>query len=484
MDALTLRIGEFEGPMDLLLHLIKEMKIDIYNIPMVELTHQYLSYIQSMQEMELEVASEYLLMAATLLEIKARMLLPKPKVEIDEVEVEEDPRDELVEKLMEYKQFQEGAKKLETRVFFTLTIAQATALSIWGAHQQLDFFQFLAIHLSFAFYVLSRTGWLSQGRLGIMVWFDLMQAFYTLPFKNFMASCIVFLHEEESSEKTNDSYSKNFQHFVILIGSLLASGVLVYFVWTQLSQVSGNFANLFIQLSAFSQTFFDSLFSKIDIATILAQLFLAIPVSLYLYGLIVGSLLSERTSTFNYQVFQEKVQPLRAIPNFAAYIVIGSLLVTYILFFTTGLSELGNLLSAGTVTEAISPQSASSIAVTGFWQLVRVSLLNFAVLGAFYLISKKPLWDQIGTRLATTLLFIFATLLTLLAGWKLFGVYIYLYGPTPLRLLSGWFVLVLLVWCLLILIRLYKPIQAIRIGILYAMISFTILCYLYPFLLK
>ena len=113
MDALTLCIGEFEGPMDLLLHLIKEMKIDIYNIPMVELTHQYLSYIHSMQEMELEVASEYLLMAATLLEIKARMLLPKPKVEIDEVEVEEDPRDELVEKLMEYKQFQEGAKKLE-----------------------------------------------------------------------------------------------------------------------------------------------------------------------------------------------------------------------------------------------------------------------------------------------------------------------------------------------------------------------------------
>lgn len=63
----------------------------------------------------------------------------------------------------------EGAKKLETRVFFTLTIAQAMALSIWGAHQQLDFFQFLAIHLSFVFYVLSRTGWLSQGRLGIMV---------------------------------------------------------------------------------------------------------------------------------------------------------------------------------------------------------------------------------------------------------------------------------------------------------------------------
>ena len=140
MDALTLRIGEFEGPMDLLLHLIKEMKIDIYNIPMVELTHQYLSYIHSMQEMELEVASEYLLMAATLLEIKARMLLPKPKVEIDEVEVEEDPRDELVEKLMEYKQFQEGAKKLKEasdlsalQEIIPLQEGQVTTQDLWNA---------------------------------------------------------------------------------------------------------------------------------------------------------------------------------------------------------------------------------------------------------------------------------------------------------------------------------------------------------------
>jgi len=101
----------------------------------------------------------------------------------------------------------------------------------------------------------------------------------------------------------------------------------------------------------------------------------------------------------------------------------------------------------------------------------------------FYLIAKKPLWDQKGTRFAATILFIFTGLLALLAGWKLFGIYIYLYGPTPLRLISAWFILVLLVWCLLTLIRFYKPIQAIRIGIFYALISFTLLCYLYPMLL-
>ncbi|WP_155718632.1 DUF4153 domain-containing protein, partial [Streptococcus sanguinis] len=94
------------------------------------------------------------------------------------------------------------------------------------------------------------------------------------------------------------------------------------------------------------------------------------------------------------------------------------------------------LLSAGTSLQTISPQNASTVAVAGFWQLVRVSLLNFAVLAAFYLLAQKPLWDQKGTRLASTILFTFAFLLALLAGWKLFGIYIYLYGPTPLRLIS------------------------------------------------
>lgn len=115
MEGLTIRLAEFEGPMDVLLHLIKELKIDIYDIPMVELTNQYLEFIHNMQEMELEVAGEYLVMAATLIEIKARMLLPKPTVEVPEDEelAPEDPREELVQKLLEYKQFQESAKQLE-----------------------------------------------------------------------------------------------------------------------------------------------------------------------------------------------------------------------------------------------------------------------------------------------------------------------------------------------------------------------------------
>ena len=116
MEDLTIKVAEYEGPMDVLLHLIREMKIDIYDIPMTELTQQYLQFIHSMKQLELEVAAEYLVMAATLLEIKARMLLPKQKLEETDEDGEpivEDPRDQLVQQLLEYQQIKENAKKLE-----------------------------------------------------------------------------------------------------------------------------------------------------------------------------------------------------------------------------------------------------------------------------------------------------------------------------------------------------------------------------------
>src|SRR5690606_33892702 len=90
------KIDAFEGPLDLLLHLVHRLEIDIYDIPVAEITEQYLNYIHAMQELELDVASEYLVMAATLLQIKSKMLLPKQDLEMDEepdAEPEEDPRE-------------------------------------------------------------------------------------------------------------------------------------------------------------------------------------------------------------------------------------------------------------------------------------------------------------------------------------------------------------------------------------------------------
>ncbi|WP_345786535.1 segregation and condensation protein A [Thermincola ferriacetica] len=116
--AYQIKLPVFEGPFDLLFHLIEKNEVDIYDIPIATITEQYLEYLAQMQMLDLEIASEFLVMAARLLHIKARMLLPKPPREPadDEEEVElEDPRDELVERLLEYKKFKQVADFLKQR---------------------------------------------------------------------------------------------------------------------------------------------------------------------------------------------------------------------------------------------------------------------------------------------------------------------------------------------------------------------------------
>jgi segregation and condensation protein A len=109
----TFKLKNFEGPLDLLLFLIRENEIDIYDIPIASITKQYLEYIDLMQMLDLEVAGEYLVMAATLMRIKSRMLLPRDETE-DETE-SEDPRQELVRQLLEYQKFKEVASVLSER---------------------------------------------------------------------------------------------------------------------------------------------------------------------------------------------------------------------------------------------------------------------------------------------------------------------------------------------------------------------------------
>ncbi len=111
--TVTIKLARFEGPLDLLLHLIKRDEIDIYDIPIAHITQQYLAYLELMRALDLEVAGEFLVMAATLMRIKARMLLPLPAV--GEEEDEGDPREELVQRLVEYRQFKEAAGTLKLR---------------------------------------------------------------------------------------------------------------------------------------------------------------------------------------------------------------------------------------------------------------------------------------------------------------------------------------------------------------------------------
>ncbi len=109
---LTFRLEGFEGPLDLLLHLIQKNELDIFNIPIALVTEQYLEYLQLMKVLNLDVAGEYLLMASTLLHIKSKMLLPRSS---EEEEGEEDPRAELIRRLLEYQKYKQAALELEQR---------------------------------------------------------------------------------------------------------------------------------------------------------------------------------------------------------------------------------------------------------------------------------------------------------------------------------------------------------------------------------
>lgn len=118
LQEINVKLDVFEGPLDLLLHLIKRLEIDIYDIPIAAVTEQYLTYIHTMKNLELEVAGEYLVMAATLMAIKSQMLLPQQEVELAEEMDEihgEDPREALVSQLLEYRKFKYAAKVLHEK---------------------------------------------------------------------------------------------------------------------------------------------------------------------------------------------------------------------------------------------------------------------------------------------------------------------------------------------------------------------------------
>nr|VFK11285.1 MAG: condensin subunit ScpA [Candidatus Kentron sp. LPFa] len=141
-DALEIFIEAFEGPLDLLLYLIKRQNLNILDIPIAEVTRQYMKYVEMMKELRLELAAEYLVMAAMLAEIKSRMLLPQPKME-----EEEDPRAELVRRLQEYERFKIAAQKIDALPRLGRDVFEANVelpgIEIRKIHPEVDFQEIL-----------------------------------------------------------------------------------------------------------------------------------------------------------------------------------------------------------------------------------------------------------------------------------------------------------------------------------------------------
>ncbi|HEY3382365.1 MAG TPA: segregation/condensation protein A [Vicinamibacterales bacterium] len=113
LDSYSVKLDQFEGPLDLLIHLIKRNEVNIYDIPIALITNQYLGYLELMQDLDLDVAGEFLVMAATLIHIKSRMLLPRP--DPSQEDPEEDPREALVRRLLEHQRYRQAAELLHER---------------------------------------------------------------------------------------------------------------------------------------------------------------------------------------------------------------------------------------------------------------------------------------------------------------------------------------------------------------------------------
>lgn len=133
-DLYNIKLPVFEGPMDLLLHLIRENKVDIYDIPIAFITHQYLEYLDMMRDLNLELAGDFLVMAATLIQIKSRMLLPVE--ETTEEEQMEDPRLELVQRLLEYQSYKDAASILREKEDDALKFCKRPPLDEEGEAEQ------------------------------------------------------------------------------------------------------------------------------------------------------------------------------------------------------------------------------------------------------------------------------------------------------------------------------------------------------------
>jgi len=371
--------------------------------------------------------------------------------------------------------------RLESGIFMVTSLLQGLQISLWGLHDNWGSAQILCLHASILLYLMARTGQSSQERLGIMVWLDLIYTSCIFPLKYFFIGAWTLLYKTAPKQELSEEEKhviKNHKWMILI--SIMIALVLTVFAASQLSQVLPAFGQLWKQVFQTLATLFNFNIHFKNSGLIIFRLLSSIPLALGLFAQLAAVYLAKDKPLSQNQL-EASLKKTRLFPKVAAYIVLGSLCFTYALFILTATSQMGELLSLNQAS--IPAHQASHIAVQGFWQLVRVSTLNLGILAGLYIFSKENFFTHKGLRFLSTLLFTFASLFALIAGWKLFGVYMALYGVTPRRLLSGWFVTVLFIWCVLTLIRLYKPIQATRLAIFYATISFTLVNLLGNFIL-
>ena len=338
----------------------------------------------------------------------------------------------------------------ETPLWAGCWLALSAAMPLWGyQYGGLSDWQTVVWHLFAIWFVLARCGMLVQGSTGGLVFLDALAGMFTLPWPHFLDRCKALIQVMRRAMNRNR----------LAAGALTVLLTLTVFAlaWSQLSAADRHLAELSNWVAGWVCITNDEFINQ------LFWFLFSLPVGAWLYGLLSGCLRQDQPPVTS-SAFHTGLQPLRKLPRYTAHSVMGTLCGLYLLFFALQLSE---WLSAS--WSGLSAAHASAFAVDGFWELFRILLLNFAVLAVVRLLApREP---------ARPLIFLFCVsgpAFALLALAKLIT-YAGLYGLTPRRVLAGWFLLVLLTWSVLALVRQFRQIPAARIAILTLAVSFTVL---------
>lgn len=363
---------------------------------------------------------------------------------------------------------------IEPVIYAMCIVLQSIAYALWGTHEDWSFYQFVLWHFSFVYYVLARTGTLAAGRSGLMFIIDSFQGFITVPFSNIFLRINALLKKGEMDDEiyeSDDPAKKkiNKATVITLLVSLVIAAIVCLYAVYELTFASETFEalgdKLFDYLDYFlRQNFWEYIWENF------VMLIVSIPVGAYLFGLVGGSIFRDKPY-YKIKDFEEDTKSYHLLPAYSAYIVIGSVCFVYALFLGASINDF--IAHKGLFAQ--SAPEACQRALNSFWSLIRVVLMNFAVIACSCIFSKKALWDEKGTRVLATILFIFAFGFAIMAAFNLMGVYVGYYGWTPRRILSSWVVMNVIAWCILLIIRFYKKIPAAQIGIILAAVSFSII---------
>ena len=344
----------------------------------------------------------------------------------------------------------------ETPVWAGCWLALSVALPLFGYQPEpLGGWQGMVWHLYAVWYVLARCGMLAQGHSGSLVLLDGLAGVFRLPFGNFFLRVRTVF----SALKTGLHGRIKVRKALRVLATVALTLALCGTAWGLLAAADANFAALGQSVA----DWWNSLLNNIKFIDTLMYILLSLPVGAWLYGLVFGALRRTEPPTTAAQC-TAALEHARIVPRSTATVAVAALCGVYALFFAV---QAGEWFAAAPL--GLSAPDAAAFAVDGFWELQKILLLNFGVLAGVHFLGRAPLPKALAAVFCG-----FGLAFAALAAGKL-AVYVVLYGLTPRRVIAGWFLGVLAVWCVLALVRVFRAIPAAKLAIFTAALSFTVL---------